>query len=313
MILIPEFIVTYLFILNFSKNIIINKINYKYVLYFLIVLSVLYLITYFDNSEKTGKRKLKFFDDFFLFKMVRKFFNIKYSGNVKELQRVLKNKEQGAIIAGHPHGILSMGSCYGFKNSKMFEQKDLYCAMFPFIFKLPVVRDLCLAVGGIDCRKNIIEDFLNRNKKVGIAPGGSRGISCSNRYYLDMILKNEGFIKLCWEHNSVLIPLFIEGENRIFQQISFISIQNFFYKLIRYHFPVIFYGPLSTNLTLHIGKPLYPKNFDNYEDFRKKYWKRLFTIIHKNEKGPIKGELLKKMREYGFKINNKKREKYVLL
>jgi hypothetical protein len=163
--------------------------------------------------------------------------------------------------------------------------------------------------GGVSCKKECIKQLLQTNKKVFITPGGSREINYSNRFYLDLNLKNEGFIKLAWEQKALLVPLFSEGENRVFNQIKIPFIQNKCYQLLRYHFPTIFLGPYSTNLTLHIGTPLDPIKFDSFDSFRENYWKSLFKLIFEHEKGPIKGELYDKMTRLGFKIDNKKREK----
>ena len=153
--------------------------------------------------------------------------------------------------------------------------------------------------GNVDCRKETLNSLLKIIKFV--FSWQFREIQYSNRYKLDLVLKNEGFIKLAWENKCPLIPVFTEGENKTFQQFKIKSIQNFFYKLFRYPFPIIFYGPLSNNITLHVGKPLNPKKFKSYEKFKKEYWRRLLTLINKYEKGEISEELLKKMNEYGIK------------
>lgn len=281
MFIVPDYTIIFLYLISIFKKILWNN---RYII--LIILSV-YLFFYFDKTENTGERKLnilnKLLDPFY------DFFNISFTN-----EKYLKSNKK-YILAVHPHGIIPFGSRIGTKDY------DLFYATFPLIFKIPIIRDIFLAFGTVDCRKEVLNNLLKDNKKICIFPGGSREIQYSNRYKLDLVLKNEGFIKLAWENKCPLIPVFTEGENQLFQQFKIKSLQNFFYNLIRYPFPIIFYGPLTNNITLHVGKPLNPNKFKSYENFRKEYWKRLFILINKYEKGEITGELLKKMKEYGFR------------
>ena len=213
----------YAFILK--QILILFKHNYKILLVFLAIILIIYLYFYFDKSEDTGKRK--FLNKIPFISIIQDVFNYSYS-NKEKMDKIFEDKNNSAIITSYPHGIFPVTSFLAYSSGD-FDITDLHEAVFPQIFKLPIFRDIALAFGFVSSKKSTLEYLLQKNKKIFITPGGSREINYSNRYYLDLNLKNEGFIKLAWEQKSILIPTFSEGENRIFLQIKIPTIQNFFY------------------------------------------------------------------------------------
>lgn len=115
------------------------------------------------------------------------------------------------LIGCHPHGILSFGavgnfSSEGTKISKVFPGITFSLATLKWQFKLPLYREILMAVGFITSSRRSIEHVLGSNpdgNAVVVVIGGSAEILYANPYLenIPLVLKErKGFVKLALKH-----------------------------------------------------------------------------------------------------------------
>lgn len=279
----------------------ICKFNFIMLLYSFIVnsrfnnLFLLYLPSYLEFSEFTGNRKLYLYNPFlkmfsFLFKLV---------GDYKIINdnKCIQNNKQ-YLISVHPHGLFPIGSlgCFGLpicKNIKntipILLSNNIYAAIASFCFYIPLLRDLFLFTGGIDCSKPIIEKFIKNNYSIVLFVGGAEEAKFSNYGNTNLICKSrKGFLKLAFENNLTLLPIYTFGNNNIYKSYNkdFYNIFYYFKKITGIWFPrgkIVF---KKINYISVIGKEIIVEkkidyNNDDIIDLQNKYITNLNEIFEK--------------------------------
>ncbi|VVU95403.1 Diacylglycerol acyltransferase [seawater metagenome] len=228
---------------------------------------------------------------------------------------VVIHKNQTYIIGMHPHGIFSWGNgmlltesvlgdyycqnaCCRNKFKQTFEEKKMCFAGASIIFKIPFVRELCLALGVIDASEKNIIKALKNNISVGINIDGIAGVLACKPGKDAVVLKNrKGFIKLALKAGVSIIPIYQFGlVDNYNTRLDFLKpIQVFFHKYLKCGLPIFFtnnYGFLpyrNPKLNIVLGKPIeikekdYGKNNDEYivDKYHDLYIKELTTLYNK--------------------------------
>jgi 2-acylglycerol O-acyltransferase 2 len=178
------------------------------------------------------------------------------------------------MFAFHPHGIYPLTiywSTQGNRWRSLFPNIDIVPVCATVIFRLPVMRDICLWLGLQDVSKESIHNVISAGKSLIIVPGGEREmrVSSSDTSKIKIVTKHKGFIRIALERGVSLVPVFSFGENLLLDNISLPVIQEWFQKKIFYGFPHFPYGrwfspvPNQVSIEIAVGEPIHVPKIEN--------------------------------------------------
>ena len=210
-----------LFLLIFLKIIIFiisNKISNKL---FIKVVS-LYFCIYLDGGEYKGNYRLS--DNSFIKKIYFYFFSCKKNKIYMLDKDNIESSHNQYILALHPHGLIPLASGINLSASPEIYEiykkyflsflNNLYAGTATFNYFFPILRELYLTLGTVDCSRPILTKYLNDKKSLAIFIGGAReSLFCGKGSTKILLKKRDGFIKLALETGSSIIPVFTFVEN----------------------------------------------------------------------------------------------------
>ncbi|EEY54640.1 2-acylglycerol O-acyltransferase, putative [Phytophthora infestans T30-4] len=125
------------------------------------------------------------------------------------------------IFGFHPHGIivLSRVSTYGGNWEKVFPGIPTRALGASTMFYVPLGRELCLWLGGVDASRSTADKVLNDGTSIVVYPGGVPEIfkTDPNSKVNELVLKKRlGFVKLAMRHGAELVPSFVFGEKWLY-------------------------------------------------------------------------------------------------
>ncbi|CAE8738703.1 unnamed protein product, partial [Polarella glacialis] len=188
-----------------------------------------YLPSYFNGSEKRpGSRSNSWLFSFLQNagrRVLSQLFDI---GFQLEAPEALAACDQ-CIVAVHPHGVLSMGHFLVFSGFDAAFDKaapaTCRCALSAgILFRIPLLRELALAWGGVDAHRDIAKRCLSSGLSLSVVPGGEREQLMAQRGSTEhLVLKNrQGFVRLALQHGVPLVPVYVFGEAQLFRQSQFL-------------------------------------------------------------------------------------------
>lgn len=245
------------------------------------VLGRLYSASYYDRSEYTGERNWKWWRSLKTWEIIHN----RFSFSIDYEDEKGFYEEGGAMIGVHPHGLWNTAGpyCAGLHSGKV--KIDFLMGLHWWLFWIPIVRDFCLWAGNINPNWEVLEECVKEGKKIGLCPGGLEEMMLSNVNELDLYFGHEGFLRIAWKQKVPAVPIFSEGENRIWLCWNkWPELRRWCKKMIGYPYPIFFIPwPWKVNLKMHVGKPIRPEECDEYEVFKKAYYAELFSLINKHE------------------------------
>lgn len=255
------------------------------------VLGRLYSPSYFDCSENTGERNWKWWRSLQTWEIIHKRFS--FSIDYEDEEKFCE--EEGAIIGVHPHGLWNISGplCAGLHSGGL--RTDFLIGLHWWFFWIPIVRDFFLWSGCINATRESLGEILEMGKKIGLCPGGLEEMMLSNVDELDLYFGHEGFLKIAWEKKVSTIPIFLEGENRIWICWNkWPELRRWCKAMFGYPYPIFFIPwPFKVKLVMHVGKSIHPNAFKKYKVFKKAYYAELFSLITKHETDFLLSEHLK--------------------
>ncbi|KNE61518.1 hypothetical protein AMAG_06336 [Allomyces macrogynus ATCC 38327] len=128
------------------------------------------------------------------------------------------------IVGCHPHGIMTFGAWINFGTeatgfSDLFPGIKLSMLTLSANFKLPILRDLLMALGMASVSRKSIESIIRQGPghSVAIVIGGAQESLHAAPRTLDLVLKKRlGFIKVAILNGALLVPALTFGENDVF-------------------------------------------------------------------------------------------------
>ena len=92
--------------------------------------------------------------------------------------RTTELEERQYMFAAHPHGVLPLGICLnvgtnGTNLEGLFPGIAFRGVAVSACYVIPFYRDMCLAVGGTDCRASTIHALLDNGISPVVVPGGA--------------------------------------------------------------------------------------------------------------------------------------------
>jgi 2-acylglycerol O-acyltransferase 2 len=131
-------------------------------------------------------------------------------------------------------------------------------------FKVPVFRDLLMALGIVSCSRNSVKNNLKNGISSIIVIGGAAETEHANPRVFKLVLKKRnGFIKLALETGASLVPSFGFGETDIWTQKIFPKdstggkIQTWIRNMFGVHIPILDrFMPRSSKIVTVFGSPI---------------------------------------------------------
>lgn len=243
------------------------NININNILNFLLCI---YLPYYLEFAEYTGNRKIimpSLFHNlmYISYRLLGKYTlindSIKLEANYK--------KDKPYIIGIHPHGLFPFGSVgtlalpNDIKNieniAPILNSKNLKTGIASICFYIPIIRDIFLWLGAVDCSKPVLKKLLLDGNSIAVFTGGGQEAQYSGLGSNKLILKNrDGFFKLALETRSNMIPVYTFGNNNIFNSFSWdlFGVLNYLKKIAGLWIPRGYFVPMRHNFVSIIGKPI---------------------------------------------------------
>ena len=247
-------------------NILVSIYDFSDNTYFMYLIQY-YICFYLDKGEFTGYYRVK--DNSYIRKFLFSFFNNNNYDLVVKNNTI--NNIENCILCLHPHGFIPINTAVNLfflpKRKLIFDQyfsnlsERLYLGGASFNFFFPILRELYLLSGSIDCSQPNLKKYLKHYNSIAIFLGGAREAQYSGLGSTKIIIKNRtGIFKLALETGKPIIPIFTFGENDLFTslQISDNVFMNLFHRLSGLWFCFIYYNIFNKQKIITvIGEPIY--------------------------------------------------------
>jgi hypothetical protein len=172
------------------------------------------------------------------------------------------------VFGFHPHGILLMSRVVGYGGAweALFPGVECRVLAASPMFKVPLVRDICLALGAVDAGRKTALRVLEHGLSVHVYPGGSKEVFLTDPADHDRLyLGRKGFVNLALCTGSSLVPVYVFSEKHLYhRKLPSERLRMFLLRVLK--FPVLlFYGRFFTLLPLKarpegllvaVGKPI---------------------------------------------------------
>lgn len=166
------------------------------------------------------------------------------------------------ILAIHPHGvtsdyrILMDGILYS-----AFPKRNVLTLAASIIFRLPLLRELCLWTRCIDASRPVAERALKRGNSLMVLPGGEREQIRTSYGKDEVFLPSAGFVKLALKSGVGLVPCYVFGCVDLYKTYSFMyGFREWLRKQFRVCVPIYSgsVGVLPRRVPLNVvcGKPM---------------------------------------------------------
>eukprot|EP01091_Cochliopodium_minus_P017859 TRINITY_DN7100_c0_g1_i2.p1 TRINITY_DN7100_c0_g1~~TRINITY_DN7100_c0_g1_i2.p1 ORF type:complete len:358 (-),score=68.08 TRINITY_DN7100_c0_g1_i2:26-1099(-) len=169
------------------------------------------------NASKNGGRNPQYLREMGFWKHFRGYF----PANVVETKKLDPKKKY--LFAFHPHGIIGMSVWANFLNNMSGCLKDInyrICTLNMNFF-IPFAREWLLSLGLISADKESITNSFNKNLSVGIVIGGAAEALDARPGDTCIVLgRRKGFVKMALQNGADLVPIFLFGENDVYDQLS---------------------------------------------------------------------------------------------
>lgn len=139
------------------------------------------------------------------------------------------------------------------------------------VFRVPVMRELFLALGAVDGRPELADELLSRGNLVIVMPGGApEGFKSSARAYELYWRKRTGFAKLAIRQQVPIVPCACIGIDELYTvPFDLFEAGKRLFKVRSVPLPVAWgLGPLPrpARLTHYVGEPLPPPPLEALDD-----------------------------------------------
>ena len=240
----------------------------------------IYLPYYLDFAEYTGERRIIMPS---LFHTIMKVFygiignyRLINENEVLDKPNPYKLTNKKYILGIHPHGLFPFGTVgsLGLSNNLKYIEETtpilnsvyLKPGIASFCFYIPIIREVYLWLGAVDCSKPILKNLLINNFSVAVFVGGAQEAQYSGIGSTKLVIKNrDGIFKLALETGSSLVPVYTFGNNNIYNSLSWdlFGIFDYFKKITGLWLPRGYFVPMRHKFVSVIGKPI---NVDKLND-----------------------------------------------
>ena len=127
------------------------------------------------------------------------------------------------ILAVHPHGILTcnhfifMTDALHFLSSHLLhDRRDIGATV---LFRIPLFRDLLLALGVVDASADVCHRVLRSGRSLQLYPGGEKEQLMTGMREGEAVVVasgRRGFVRLAVQYNVPIVPAYAFGEDRLY-------------------------------------------------------------------------------------------------
>jgi hypothetical protein len=200
--------------------------------YAIAVVGAYALYTNFDASEYGDGRPWRAFAiDFPLFRVLRSHlrFSIHIPGAISNIHGRIPTSlkemtDTQYIFACHPHGVAS--DYRVIMDGMLYEalpNLDYRTLGASVLFKLPIVREVCLWTRLIDASKQVASKCLASGKSLFIIIGGeAEQMLTQQGREICFVKKRKGFIKLALKNQAHVVPVYVFGANDVYSTSDFL-------------------------------------------------------------------------------------------
>jgi len=198
----------------------------------------------------------------------------------------LPSSTSPAVYAFHPHGRCPL-DIYAYLASSEDTNFILMAGSSIGRYLPSIALPMCLYSTTIDATKSDMTRALQRNKQIGLFPGGAREMhECNPGSGIITIIQHDGFLRLARATNSDVVPCFIFGMNDIYDT-PLKTLQKSLYlgtKIsIPFWFPSLRMRQCDSSNTLVLGKKISPARFKSDEELINFYWSELEKLFEANK------------------------------
>jgi hypothetical protein len=234
---------------------------------YLVLPYYMYVLFISQAEIKDGGRWDWFSKNFVAFKEFRKFLQIRFI--VDDKLKAAQAQEGSQFIFGvFPHG---SNADFRIAIDGMLPSilpnvaKSLRVLAATVLFRIPIVRELCLWTGCVDARRSVAENLLKRGRSLLILPGGqAEQLRTVHGREIVFLQKRKGFVKLAMKHGVPVVPVYVFGVSDYYHTSPFAhDFRMWLLKTMGIAIPLAWgiYGssisPLPVPTTLVFGKPLH--------------------------------------------------------
>lgn len=136
------------------------------------------------------------------------------------------------IYCSHPHGVGSFHHAGAMMCPPVCEPGKSFERVSPgasrrelaatVLFRIPVIREIALAMGCCDASRSVVGHVLARGLSVGLMAGGEQEQLLSMRgEHMVYVQRRKGIVKLALRHGVPLVPCYCFGETDLYHQSRF--------------------------------------------------------------------------------------------
>lgn len=260
-------------------------------------LFTLYLPYYLDFAEYTGNRRIimpsLFHSIMNMFYRTLGSYSLINENDVLDKPNPYKLTNKKYIFGIHPHGLFPFGTVgtIGLPNNLKYIEETtpilnsvyLKPGIASFCFYIPIIREVYLWLGAVDCSKPILKNFLENGNSVAVFVGGAQEAQYSGIGSTKLILKNrDGIFKLALETGSSLVPVYTFGNNNIYNSLScdLFGILDNFKKITGLWLPRGYFLPMRHNFVSVIGKPINVDKLNDTDDLAERINKLKYIYMN---------------------------------
>lgn len=224
---------------------------------------------YYDRSEYDGRRNWPTFRRHRYWDIVKQYFG----GVLMHYTDGKPPDNQPVLYCVHPHGLMALTTIFAFGVHGSNRDGKTAIAGTRILLWMPIIRDLFLWLGGIDCSREHIEHaLLDQKRSVVLLPGGVREMVGTDAVYD----KHEGFLRLAIKHDIPLIPIYARGEAAAVKTwCPLPRLREWCLDNVGYPFPTIFWGPFPVNLQPQVGPMIQPSQYEDLATLKAHYYATL--------------------------------------
>jgi hypothetical protein len=211
-----SFTVSYILISNLALAIPIGLLFFPKSLGAFIVLPYLIYTLGIGRYELTdGQRRYDFSQHFFVFRAMRRFLRIEMREPPAELKTAEQAPNAQFVLAMFPHAVWS---------DYHASMDGMWHTVFPNIygnirtltasvlFRVPLVREWSLWTSGIDARRSVAEQALDRGRTILVRPGGeAEQLRTTRGREIVYLQRRKGFIRLAMQKQVPVVPTYVFG------------------------------------------------------------------------------------------------------